>query len=151
MLNNVVWGNLDVMIIDLPPGTGDIQISLAQQVNLSGAVIVSTPQDVALLDVIKAISMFEKAGVKVSGMIENMSFWECPDCGRVDHIFGEEGVSKEADRRKVPLLGKIPLHSDIREASDAGSPTVISHPKTLQAKADNSIPDASIGVLGIII
>ena len=117
--------------------------------NLSGAVIVSTPQDVALLDVIKAISMFEKAGVKVSGMIENMSFWECPDCGRVDHIFGEEGVSKEADRRKVPLLGKIPLHSDIREASDAGSPTVISHPKTLQAKAYREISKKLIEIFEI--
>ena len=149
MLNNVVWGNLDVMIIDLPPGTGDIQISLAQQVNLSGAVIVSTPQDVALLDVIKAISMFEKAGVKVGGMIENMSFWECPDCGRVDHIFGKEGVSEEAKKRKLPLLGKIPLHSDIREASDGGSPTVISSPKSVQAKSYREISKKLIEIFEI--
>ena len=93
------------MVIDLPPGTGDIQISLAQQVKLSGAVIVSTPQDIALLDVIKAMTMFEKAGVKVLGMVQNMSFWECPDCGRKDHIFGEDGVSLEASKRKLELLG----------------------------------------------
>jgi ATP-binding protein involved in chromosome partitioning len=87
MLNSVAWGNLDVIVIDLPPGTGDIQISLAQQVNLAGAVIVSTPQDIALLDVVKALTMFQKANVPVLGMIENMSYWSCPDCGRVDHIF----------------------------------------------------------------
>ena len=92
MLNSVAWGNLDIIVIDLPPGTGDIQISLAQQVNLAGAVIVSTPQDIALLDVVKALTMFQKANVPVLGMIENMSYWSCPDCGRIDHIFGEGGV-----------------------------------------------------------
>jgi ATP-binding protein involved in chromosome partitioning len=97
MLNSVAWGNLDVIVIDLPPGTGDIQISLAQQVNLAGAVIVSTPQDIALLDVVKALTMFQKANVPVLGMIENMSYWSCPDCGRVDHIFGAGGVKAEAN------------------------------------------------------
>ena len=139
MLNNVLWGDLDVMIVDLPPGTGDIQISLAQQVKLSGAVIVSTPQDIALLDVVKAMSMFEKAGVKVAGMIENMSYWKCPDCGRVDHIFGQDGVSLEASKRKLPLLGEIPLNIDIRQASDAGTPVVISSPMSLQAKSYRDI------------
>ena len=98
MLDSVAWGDLDVIIIDLPPGTGDIQISLAQQVNLSGAVIVSTPQDIALLDVQKALTMFQKANVPILGMIENMSYWKCPDCGRVDHIFGKDGVHLEAEK-----------------------------------------------------
>ena len=104
MLNSVAWGNLDVIVIDLPPGTGDIQISLAQQVNLAGAIIVSTPQDIALLDVVKALTMFQKANVPVLGMIENMSYWSCPDCGRVDHIFGEGGVKIEAKKRNIDFI-----------------------------------------------
>ena len=133
MLNAVVWGELDVIIIDLPPGTGDIQISLAQQVNLAGAVIVSTPQDIALLDVIKALTMFQKAEVPVLGMIQNMASWVCPDCGRKDHIFGEGGVAREAERRGLELLGEIPLSLDIREGSDSGTPVVVSAPKSPQA------------------
>jgi len=133
MLNAVVWGELDVIIIDLPPGTGDIQISLAQQVNLAGAVIVSTPQDIALLDVVKALTMFQKAEVPVLGMIENMARWVCPDCGREDHIFGEGGAAREAGRRGLELLGEIPLSLDIREGSDSGTPIVVSAPKSAQA------------------
>ena len=133
MLNAVVWGELDVIIIDLPPGTGDIQISLAQQVNLAGAVIVSMPQDIALLDVIKALTMFQKAEVPVLGMIQNMASWVCPDCGRKDHIFGEGGVAREAERRGLELLGEIPLSLDIREGSDSGTPVVVSAPKSPQA------------------
>ena len=139
MLNNVVWGDLDVMVIDLPPGTGDIQISLAQQVKLSGALIVSTPQDIALLDVIKAMTMFEKARVKVLGMVQNMSFWECPDCGRKDHIFGQDGVSLEASKRKLELLGQIPLNTNIRQGSDSGTPVVISSPGSTEAKCYRDI------------
>ena len=105
MLNSVAWGELDVIVIDLPPGTGDIQISLAQQVSLAGAVIVSTPQDIALLDVVKALTMFEKAKVPILGMIQNMAAWQCPDCGRVDHIFGEGGAAEEASRRGIDLIG----------------------------------------------
>ena len=149
MLNNVVWGELDVMIVDLPPGTGDIQISLAQQVNLSGAVIVSTPQDIALLDVVKAMTMFEKANVKVSGMIQNMSYWECPDCGRLDHIFGHDGVSKEAKNKNLPLLGEVPLDINIRKGSDSGIPIVISNPMSNQAKAYRSIAKTLIKIHNI--
>ena len=149
MLNNVVWGDLDVMVIDLPPGTGDIQISLAQQVKLSGAVIVSTPQDIALLDVIKAMTMFEKAGVKVLGMVQNMSFWECPDCGRKDHIFGQDGVSLEASKRKLELLGQIPLNTNIRQGSDSGSPVVISSPGSTEAKCYRDIGNKLIKDLEI--
>jgi len=133
MLNAVVWGELDVIVIDLPPGTGDIQISLAQQVNLAGAVIVSTPQDIALLDVVKALTMFDKAGVKVLGFIQNMAVWVCPDCGRKDHIFGEGGAAREAEKRNISMLGEIPLSMNIREASDEGKPIVVAEPKSPQA------------------
>lgn len=134
MLNAVAWGELDIIIIDLPPGTGDIQISLAQQVNLAGAVIVSTPQDIALLDVIKAITMFEKADVRVLGMIQNMAVWECPDCGRKDHIFGEGGAGREAEKRGIELFGEIPLSLSIRERADSGMPVVIADPGSASAR-----------------
>ena len=134
MLNSVAWGNLDVIVIDLPPGTGDIQISLAQQVNLAGAVIVSTPQDIALLDVVKAITMFQKANVPIIGMIENMSYWSCPDCGRVDHIFGKGGVKSESKKRGIDLLGEIPISVDVRKSSDSGIPIIISDPDAIQSK-----------------
>ena len=139
MLNSVAWGNLDVIVIDLPPGTGDIQISLAQQVNLAGAVIVSTPQDIALLDVVKALTMFQKANVPVLGMIENMSYWSCPDCGRVDHIFGEGGVKAEAKKRDLELLGEIPISAEVRKSSDSGIPIIISEPQSIQSKSYRNI------------
>ena len=139
MLDSVAWGDLDVIIIDLPPGTGDIQISLAQQVNLSGAVIVSTPQDIALLDVQKAVTMFQKANVPILGMIENMSYWTCPDCGRVDHIFGKDGVNLEAKKRDIDILGKVPLSSDLRKSCDSGVPMMISDPKSTQSEAYQNI------------
>jgi len=139
MLDSVAWGTLDVIVIDLPPGTGDIQISLAQQVNLAGAVVVSTPQDIALLDVVKAITMFEKAEVPVLGMVQNMAYWACPDCGRTDHIFGEGGVAAEAGRRGIELLGEIPLSLDVRTGGDAGTPVVVASPRSQQAKTYRSI------------
>ena len=134
MLNSVAWGDLDVIVIDLPPGTGDIQISLAQQVNLAGAVIVSTPQDIALLDVVKALTMFQKANVPILGMVENMSYWSCPDCGRVDHIFGKGGVKAEAKKRGLDLLGEIPISAEVRKSSDSGIPIIISDPESIQSK-----------------
>ncbi len=139
MLDSVAWGKLDVIIIDLPPGTGDIQISLAQQVNLSGAVIVSTPQDIALLDVLKAVTMFQKAKVPILGMIENMSYWSCPDCGRIDHIFGKDGVELEAKKRNIDLLGKIPLSADLRQSGDSGIPMMISNPDSIQSTTYKTI------------
>ncbi len=134
MLDSVAWGTLDVIVIDLPPGTGDIQISLAQQVNLAGAVIVSTPQDIALLDVVKAITMFDKAEVPVLGMIQNMAYWCCPDCGRTDHIFGNDGVAGEASRRGIEMLGEIPLSLEVRTGGDSGTPVVVANPRSVQAK-----------------
>ena len=139
MLNSVDWGELDVMIVDLPPGTGDIQISLAQQVNLSGVVVVSTPQDIALLDVSKSITMFQKAQVNIIGMVQNMSFWKCPDCGREDHIFGSGGVDRETSKRNIELLGNIPLELTIRKGSDSGMPFVISEPESKSAEIYMSI------------
>src|SRR5210317_354074 len=139
MLDSVAWGVLDVIIIDLPPGTGDIQISLAQQVNLAGAVIVSTPQDIALLDVVKALTMFEKANVPVLGMVQNMSHWSCPDCGRKDHIFGDGGAAREAKKRGIELLGEIPLSMAVRVGSDSGTPIVVAEPQSEQAKTYRTI------------
>ena len=149
MLDSVAWGELDVIIIDLPPGTGDIQISLAQQVNLSGAVIVSTPQDIALLDVQKALTMFQKANVPILGMIENMSYWKCPDCGRVDHIFGKDGVHLEAEKRKIKLLGQIPLSSDLRKSSDSGVPMMISDPTSIQSECYKDVSKELIKLIDL--
>ena len=149
MLDAVAWGVLDVIIIDLPPGTGDIQISLAQQVNLAGAIVVSTPQDIALLDVVKALTMFEKAEVPVLGMIQNMAFWQCPDCGRKDHIFGDGGVAREAKKRGIELLGEIPLSLAVRAGSDAGTPIVVAEPQSAQAKTYRKIAKKLITVVDI--
>ena len=149
MLDNVAWGELDVIIVDLPPGTGDIQISLAQQVNLTGAVIVSTPQDIALLDVVKALTMFEKAEVPILGMIQNMAMWKCPDCGREDHIFGEGGVATEAGRRGVEMLGEVPLSLSVRAGGDGGTPVVVAEPRSEQAKTFRAIARRLIDVAGL--
>ena len=149
MLDAVAWGVLDVIIIDLPPGTGDIQISLAQQVNLAGAIVVSTPQDIALLDVVKALTMFEKAEVPVLGMIQNMAFWQCPDCGRTDHIFGDGGAAREAKKRGIELLGEIPLSLSVRAGSDAGTPIVVAEPQSAQAKTYREIAKKLMSVADI--
>src|SRR5690606_23097042 len=115
-------GDLDVLVIDLPPGTGDVQLTLAQKVPVTGAVIVSTPQDLALIDARKAIAMFEKTNVPVLGIVENMSTYICPSCGHEDHIFGHGGAEDEAKKRGVEFLGGIPLTHETREQSDAGKP-----------------------------
>jgi len=124
-LFSVNWGDLDVLIIDLPPGTGDVQITLAQKVLMSGALVVSTPQDVALIDAHKAIDMFQKVRIPVLGLIENMAMYVCENCGHEDHIFGEGGVKAEADRMKIPLLAEIPLARDVRTAGDSGRPIAL--------------------------
>ena len=122
MLAQVQWGNLDVLIVDLPPGTGDVQMTLAQKAELTGAIVVSTPQDIALLDARKALDMFRKMGTPVLGMIENMSTYVCPKCGHEDHIFGHGGARADAERLDIPFLGEIPLNLDIRVAADGGAP-----------------------------
>ncbi|ESR26751.1 Scaffold protein for [4Fe-4S] cluster assembly ApbC [Lutibaculum baratangense AMV1] len=128
MLREVMWGELDVLVVDMPPGTGDAQLTMAQQVPLSGAVIVSTPQDLALIDARKGINMFRKVDVPILGVIENMSYFLCPSCGTRSDIFGYGGAHQEADRLGVEFLGEVPLHMDIRELSDAGRPVVVSDP-----------------------
>lgn len=135
MLMQVQWGGLDVLIVDLPPGTGDVQLTLAQKTHLDGAVIVSTPQDVALLDARKGIDMFNQVNVPILGMIENMSTHVCSNCGHEEHVFGHGGVAKEAAKMGVPLLAEIPLHLDIRLASDGGAPVVVSQPNSPAAQA----------------
>ncbi|MFT6424848.1 MAG: ATP-binding protein involved in chromosome partitioning [Celeribacter sp.] len=124
MLGQVKWGELDVLLIDLPPGTGDVQLTLSQKTALTGAIVVSTPQDVALLDARRGISMFEKLGVPVLGLIENMSTYVCPECGHEAHIFGHGGVSDEAEKIGVPFLAALPLSLQTRLAGDGGTPIV---------------------------
>ena len=139
MLMQVQWGALDVLLVDLPPGTGDVQLTLAQKSDLNGAIVVSTPQDVALLDARKGIDMFKQLNVPIIGMIENMSTHICSKCGHEEHVFGHGGVKSEAEAMGVPLLGEIPLHLDIRTASDGGAPIVVSKPESPQADAFRSM------------
>lgn len=135
LLKDVAWEGCDVLVIDMPPGTGDAQLTLAQQVDVSGAVIVSTPQDIALIDAKKGLEMFRKVGVPILGIVENMSYFCCPSCGHRAEIFGHGGAREEALAAKVPFLGEIPLDSDIRKLSDAGTPIVLERPDSEQAKA----------------
>lgn len=122
MLGQVQWGDLDVLIVDLPPGTGDVQLTLSQKAEVTGAIVVSTPQDVALLDARKALNMFEKTSVPVVGMIENMSTYVCPNCGHEEHLFGHGGAKADAERLGIPFLGEIPLALEVRVAGDSGTP-----------------------------
>ena len=135
MLMQVQWGALDVLLVDLPPGTGDVQMTLAQKAEVTGAIVVSTPQDVALLDARKGIDMFNQLKVPILGMIENMSTHICSNCGHEEHVFGHGGVKAEAEKIGVPLLAEIPLHLDIRTAADGGAPIVVSKPQSAQAEA----------------
>ncbi|PJN93190.1 sodium:proton antiporter, partial [Amaricoccus sp. HAR-UPW-R2A-40] len=124
LMGQVVWGDLDVLVVDLPPGTGDVQLTLAQRYQLAGAVIVSTPQDVALLDARKAVDMFRRTHVPLVGLVENMSAYICPNCGVEAHIFGHGGARAEAARLGVPFLGEVPLDLSIRLSGDAGAPVM---------------------------
>jgi ATP-binding protein involved in chromosome partitioning len=134
MMGQVSWGKLDVLIVDMPPGTGDAQLTMAQRVSLTGAVIVSTPQDIALLDARRGVKMFEKTRVPVLGLVENMSFFCCPNCGHRSDIFGHGGARAEAARLGIEFLGEIPLSLDIRTASDAGTPIAAGAPDSEAAK-----------------
>ena len=155
MLRQVDWGvsdgqpdPLDVIVVDMPPGTGDIALSLAQTVPLTGAVVVSTPQDLALIDARKGIGMFERVNVPVIGIVENMSQFVCPSCGTISPIFGHGGARDEAQRRGIPFLGEVPLEMAIRESADAGVPVTLSHPDGTHAAAYRSIAGHVAGVLG---
>jgi ATP-binding protein involved in chromosome partitioning len=135
MVNDVLWAPLDVLVLDMPPGTGDAQLTIAQRVPLKGAVIVSTPQDIALIDAKKGIAMFRKTQVPILGIVENMSVFICPDCGHAHHIFGAHGARDTAASLAVPFLGEIPLLPRIREMSDAGTPVMVESPEGPEAKA----------------
>ncbi len=135
LLTEVNWGEIDVMVIDMPPGTGDIQITLSQKLNLDGIVIVSTPQDIALIDAIKGVNMFKKVDVPILGIVENMSYYICEHCGTRADIFGHEGAKKTAETMGETFLGEIPLHIAIRENADKGTPVVYSLPDSPYAKA----------------
>jgi ATP-binding protein involved in chromosome partitioning len=134
MLREVEWGTLDVMVVDMPPGTGDAQLTMAQQVPLKGSVIVSTPQDLALIDARRGIAMFQRVNVPVLGIVENMSTFICPHCGKNSDIFGHGGARREAERLGVPFLGEVPLDIAIREKSDAGMPVVATAPDSAHAQ-----------------
>ena len=139
MLREVEWGKLDVMVVDMPPGTGDAQLTMAQQVPLKGAVIVSTPQDLALIDARRGIAMFRRVNVPVLGIVENMSYFQCPQCGTRSDIFGHGGARREAERLGVPFLGEVPLDMAIRETSDSGRPVVATDPDGAHAAAFRAI------------
>ena len=134
MLREVEWGKLDIMVVDMPPGTGDAQLTMAQQVPLKGAVIVSTPQDLALIDARRGVAMFKRVNVPVLGVVENMSYFLCPHCGARSDIFGHGGARQEAQRLGVPFLGEVPLNMVIREKSDSGLPVVATEPDGEHAK-----------------
>ncbi|HYL31888.1 MAG TPA: iron-sulfur cluster carrier protein ApbC [Stellaceae bacterium] len=139
MLRDVNWGELDVMVVDMPPGTGDAQLTMAQQVPLAGAVIVSTPQDIALMDARKGLNMFRKVNVPVLGFIENMSYFLCPHCGERTEIFSHGGARKEAEKLGTEFLGELPLDVAIRETSDGGKPIVVSQPDSPHAQVYKQI------------
>ena len=139
MLRDVVWGSLDVMVVDMPPGTGDAQLTLAQAVPLKGAIIVSTPQDLALIDARRGLAMFTRVNVPVLGIVENMSYFQCPHCGTRSDIFGHGGARHEAEKLRVPFLGEVPLHMDIRATSDSGTPLVHSAPDSEHARIYRAI------------
>jgi ATP-binding protein involved in chromosome partitioning len=135
LLNDTRWGDLDVLVVDLPPGTGDIQLTMAQKIPVAGAVVVTTPQDVATLDAGKALKMFEKVSIPVLGLVENMAVHVCSACGHAEHLFGEGGAARMSARHGVPVLGALPLEIGIREQGDAGAPIVAARPGSAAAQA----------------
>ncbi|XP_073495173.1 iron-sulfur cluster transfer protein NUBPL isoform X2 [Phyllobates terribilis] len=135
LLRQVDWGELDYLVIDMPPGTGDVQLSISQNIPISGAVIVSTPQDIALLDARRGAEMFQKVNVPVLGLVQNMSVFHCPKCDHKTHIFGADGAQRLAAAMGLDILGDIPLHINIRETCDLGKPVVVSDPESSEAKA----------------
>ena len=141
MLRDVQWGELDVLVVDMPPGTGDAQLTMAQSVPLAGAVLVSTPQDIALLDARRGLNMFQRVNVPVLGIIENMSYFNCPNCGHRTEIFSHGGAKAEAEKLGVDFLGEVPLDVAIRETSDGGRPIVVSDPESDNAKRFRAIAD----------
>ena len=139
LLTQTAWHDLDYLVIDMPPGTGDIQLTLSQSVPVTGAIVVTTPQDIALLDAKKGLRMFEKVNVPVLGIVENMALFKCPECGHLEHIFGKGGAERMSKQYNVPVLGQLPLETAIREQADSGMPTVIADPDGVTAGIYRSI------------
>jgi ATP-binding protein involved in chromosome partitioning len=149
LLGQTQWGALDYLVVDMPPGTGDIQLTLAQQVPVAGAVIVTTPQDIALADARKGLKMFEKVAVPVLGVVENMSVHVCPNCGHTEHIFGAGGGARMAAEYGVKVLGELPLDARIREEADGGRPTVIAAPDSPRARCYLEMARRTAGALAV--
>jgi ATP-binding protein involved in chromosome partitioning len=147
LLTETRWGDLDVLVVDLPPGTGDIQLTMAQKIPVAGAVVVTTPQDVATLDARKALKMFEKLGIAVLGLVENMAVHVCTQCGHAEHIFGEGGAASMSAQYGVPVLGSLPLEVGIREQGDAGTPIVAAQPDATAAQAYREVARALLARL----
>ena len=147
LLNDCEWGELDVLVVDLPPGTGDAQLTLVQQIALSGVVMVTTPQEVALIDVVRGIQMFESTNAPIVGVVENMSGWVCPKCGEVEDIFGKGGGEQTARRYGVPFLGAVPIDPRVVRSGDGGQPVVVSHPDSPAAEAFARIAGQLTGFL----
>jgi ATP-binding protein involved in chromosome partitioning len=150
LLSDVAWGDLDYLVIDMPPGTGDAQISLCQSTPLSGAVMVTTPQDVALADVVKGIAMFQDLNVPILGVVENMSFYQCPNCGEISHLFGQGGGQRISERMEVDFLAQIPLDAFVREGGDEGQPVVIARPDAPAAVAFVKLSQVVAGRLAVM-
>ena len=148
MLCETNWGDVDIMVIDMPPGTGDIQLTLSQRINFDGIVIVSTPQDIALIDAVKGVNMFERIGIKILGLVQNMAYYICPDCGKKAYIFGQNGTKQTAERLGEKFLGDIPLDINIRENADSGTPIVAALPDSEHTKAYENIAQKIIKALG---
>ena len=147
LLTGTRWGDLDVLVVDLPPGTGDIQLTMSQKIPVAGAVIVTTPQDIATLDARKALKMFEKLGIAVLGLVENMAVHVCTQCGHAEHLFGEGGAARMSAQYGVPVLGSLPLEIGIREQGDAGMPIVAAHPDAAPSQAYRDIARAMLAQL----
>jgi len=147
LLTETRWGELDVLVVDLPPGTGDIQLTMAQKIPVAGAVVVTTPQDIATLDARKALKMFEKLGIGVLGLVENMAVHVCSSCGHAEHVFGEGGAGRMSAQYGVPVLGALPLEIGIREQGDAGVPIVAARPDSAAARAYREVARAMLGQL----
>ncbi|XP_042001773.1 iron-sulfur protein NUBPL-like [Salvia splendens] len=150
MTRGVDWGTLDVLVVDMPPGTGDAQISISQRLQLSGAVIVSTPQDVALMDARRGVKMFSQVNVPILGIVENMSYFKCPSCNEAHYIFGKGGAQKTADDMGMRFLGELPLETGIRSGSDEGVPVVISNPESCVSQAYGDISQKIVSTLELL-
>jgi ATP-binding protein involved in chromosome partitioning len=150
LLKDVAWGDLDYLVIDLPPGTGDAQLSLCQSTPLSGAVMVTTPQDVALADVVKGVAMFQDLNVPILGVVENMSYYQCPHCGEISHLFGQGGGQRVSERMEVDFLAQIPLDAFVREGGDNGHPVVIGRPEAPAALAFVKLSQVVAGRLAVL-